>query len=74
MGRLEDIVARNDARKRMTSRKWLLALIALVFATTILLEMFTDLGTPTVPDRRPRGPATHVEDIKLMSPRPAKPR
>jgi hypothetical protein len=71
VSRLDDVIARHEARKKMTSRKATILVVGLVVVVTIALELFTDLGTPKVPPQPPSPHATRVDDVKLMAP-PAK--
>jgi hypothetical protein len=68
MSRLDDVVERHAARKKMTSRKATMILVGVVVVATLLLEMFTNLGTPKAPPG-PDPRDTRVDDVKLMSPR-----
>ena len=79
MGRLENIIARNQRRSRPRER----LVVSLVFGAVVLLilalMMFTDLGLPAgaartsgpPPAPDPRG--KHVDDILLRTPPAARP-
>jgi len=67
MSRLDDVIERHAARKKMTSRKATLILVGVVIVGTILLELFTSLGVPKAPPA-PDPRDTRVDDVKLMTP------
>ena len=76
MGRLENIIRRNQPNGRPRER----VVVSMVFGAMILLiiflMVFTDLGKPPTPDEppttapvaRPRGP--HADGVYLGHPRP----
>jgi hypothetical protein len=66
MSRLDDVIARHAARKKMTSRKMAVIAVGTVVVLTIVLELFTDLGKPKVPPAPAPEPATRVDDVKLV--------
>jgi predicted Zn-dependent peptidase len=72
VSRLDDVIARHEARKKMTSRKATVIVVGAVIVMTIVLELFTNLGTPKAPPPGPPPPppppVTHVDDVKLMRP------
>lgn len=75
MSRLDDVIARHAERKKMTSRKAAVIAVGIVVVLTIILELFTNLGMPKAPPPAQPPPVqhtTHVDDVPLMRPPPAK--
>lgn len=75
MSRLDDVIARHEARKKMTSRKATIIVVGIVVVLTIILELFTNLGTPKAPPPAQPPPVqhtTHVDDVPLMRAPPPK--
>jgi hypothetical protein len=69
VSRLDDVIERHAARKKMTSRKATVIVVGIVIVLTMVLALFTDLGTPKAPPPGPPPPrATRVDDVKLMTP------
>jgi hypothetical protein len=70
VSRLDDVIARHHARKKLTSRKAAVIAVGTVVVLTIVLELFTDLGTPNAPPPTPvpveTQHATRVDDVKLV--------
>ncbi|HEY1548794.1 MAG TPA: hypothetical protein VGG28_13285 [Kofleriaceae bacterium] len=66
MSRLDDVIARHSERKKMTSRKMAVIAVGTVVVLTIVLELFTNLGTPKVPPAPAPQPATRVDDVRLV--------
>jgi hypothetical protein len=70
VGRLENIIARHDERKKLTSRRVVLyAVFALVIVTIILMQC-TNLGMPKpLPPHPPPAKADRVDGIYLGTPK-----
>jgi hypothetical protein len=60
MGRLDNIIARDRERRRLTANKVVWMAIALLVVVVAVLLLFTDVGRPAVKHAPP-----HVEDVKL---------
>jgi hypothetical protein len=87
VGRLENIVARNQRPNRMQERVIVSMVIGAIILLILVLAVFTDLGQPPDADRRdaspaatpaahpaaPAGPVRRVDGILLATP-PAKPK
>ena len=77
MGRLEDIVTRHEARKKMTSRKLvLIAMTVLIVVTLAVLMFFPELGMPKRAEHVTPAPTTveshdHIEGVRLVRPKPS---
>ena len=67
MGRLDDVIARNEARKRLTARTAVWIALALLVVVSIVLLQCTDLGMPKHAPTEKR-----VDDVLLRS-APARP-
>jgi hypothetical protein len=69
VGRLENIIARHEERKKLTSRRVVLyGVFALVIVTIILMQC-TNLGMPKpLPPRPPPEKADRVDGIYLGTP------
>jgi hypothetical protein len=65
VGRLENIVARNQGKGRSREKVVFQIGLAAIVLVLILLAVFTDLGRPPVPPRSQR-----VDDVLLRAPRP----
>jgi uncharacterized membrane protein len=63
VSRLDDIVARNEARKKMTARRFTLIGVAVLVVVVTILMLFTDLGQPK---RTPPARVDHVDGVKLL--------
>lgn len=71
MSRLDDIVARNEARKKMTSRKLVLIAVGVLIVVTLAVMMFfPELGMPKHAAKPLPPPDTHdhVEGVRLVRP------
>jgi hypothetical protein len=64
VSRLDDIMARHEARKKMTARRFTLIGVGVLVVVVTILMLFTDLGQPKAPPPAP--PADHVDGVKLM--------
>lgn len=62
VSRLENIIARDKERRRMTSRKVLMITVGVLVVVVGFLLLFTNVGMP----QRPPAPERRVNDIKLM--------
>jgi hypothetical protein len=62
VSRLENIIARDKERRRMTSRKVLLIAVGVLVVVVGFLLLFTSVGMP----KQPPAPERRVNDIKLM--------
>ena len=82
MGRLENIIARNQRPRGSRERVYVSIGFGVVILVILALMVFTDLGTPPIPAGAARPPAAgsapaprgqRVDGVLLRSPRPARP-
>jgi hypothetical protein len=67
-GRLENIVARHEQRKKLTARRVVIVGVFVLVLVTILLMTFTNLGMPKpLPPHAPPPKPDHVDGIYLRS-------
>jgi hypothetical protein len=66
VGRLENIVARNQGKGRSREKVVFQIALAAIVLVLILLAVFTDLGRPPVPP-----PSSRVDGVLLGAPRAA---
>jgi hypothetical protein len=65
VGRLENIVERDQDRRKLTSRRLVLYAVFVLVVVTIILLQCTNLGMPKAPPPRPK--ADHVDGVLLRS-------
>lgn len=69
MGRLENIIARHEERKKLTSRRVVIVGVFVLVVVTIILLQFTNLGMPKpFPHQPPPPKPDHVDGIYLGTP------
>jgi len=69
VGRLENIIARHEERRKLTSRQVVIVSVFVLFIVTIILMSFTNLGMPKAPPAQPPPPkADRVDGIYLGVP------
>ena len=54
MGRLENIIARHEERKKLTSRRVVLVGVFVMFIVSVILMQCTNLGMPKPPPPPPK--------------------
>ena len=73
VGRLENIIARHQERKKLTSRRVVIIGVFVLVVVTIILLQFTNLGMPKpLPPQPPPPKADRVDGIYLGVPHTAK--
>lgn len=72
VGRLENIIARNQRPRGSRERFYVMVGFGVAIIVIIVLMTFTDLGKPPVP-RRPAPAAQRVDGVLLRTPAPAPP-
>jgi len=77
VGRLENIIARNQRPRGSRERVYVSIGFGVIILVILALMVFTDLGTPPIPGgaaKRPApGSAQRVDDVLLRRPGPARP-
>ncbi|HSR98095.1 MAG TPA: hypothetical protein VLM79_13640 [Kofleriaceae bacterium] len=77
MGRLENIIARNQRPTGSRERIYVSIGFGVVILVILALMVFTDLGTPPIPAGAAKlpaaGAAQRVDDVLLRRPGPARP-
>jgi len=54
VGRLENIIARHEERKKLTSRRVVIVGVFVLFIVSVILMQFTTLGMPKAPPPPPK--------------------
>ena len=54
MGRLENIIARHEERKKLTSRRVVIVGVFVLLIVSVILMQFTTLGMPKAPPPPPK--------------------
>ena len=69
MGRLENIIARHEERKKLTSRRVVIIGVFVLFIVSVILMQFTTLGMPKgIPQMAPPPKPDRVDGIYLGVP------